>query len=119
MWLKTRMQPPWSGIFSPSIQVRRVTASSVGFTMGTATLKVHPRLCWSLRTVTKEHATAKPLPPGGRIEVMSRLPCVVLVPVKPPAIAKSRLAVDDVRRTAYARAFALDTIAAARAVPDV
>ena len=30
MWLATTMQPPVAGIFSPSIQVREVAASSVG-----------------------------------------------------------------------------------------
>jgi 2-phospho-L-lactate guanylyltransferase len=50
---------------------------------------------------------------------MTPPPYVVLVPVKAPAIAKSRLAVDSGRRTEYARAFALDTIQAARAAAGV
>lgn len=50
---------------------------------------------------------------------MTPPPYVVLVPVKAPAIAKSRLAVDSGRRTAYAQAFALDTIQAARGVAGV
>ncbi|HET7433067.1 MAG TPA: 2-phospho-L-lactate guanylyltransferase [Nocardioides sp.] len=50
---------------------------------------------------------------------MTSPPYVVLVPVKAPTIAKSRLALTAGRRAAYARAFALDTIQAARAVPEV
>ena len=50
---------------------------------------------------------------------MTSPPYVVLVPVKAPTIAKSRLALTAGRRAAYARAFALDTIHAARAVPEV
>ena len=50
---------------------------------------------------------------------MTPPPYVVLVPVKAPAIAKSRLAVDAGRRTEYAQAFALDTIQAALAVAGV
>lgn len=44
---------------------------------------------------------------------------VVIVPVKPPAIGKSRLVLADERRVALATAFALDTVTAARATPGV
>jgi 2-phospho-L-lactate guanylyltransferase len=48
------------------------------------------------------------------------IPFVVLVPVKPPARGKSRLAgLPDDRRAALATAFALDTIAAAQAAEAV
>lgn len=43
----------------------------------------------------------------------------VVVPVKPPALAKSRLRVDGVDRSALARAIALDTIEAAAAAARV
>lgn len=47
-------------------------------------------------------------------------PFVVLVPVKPPALGKSRLAgLPDDRRSALATAFARDTVAAARAAARV
>lgn len=47
-------------------------------------------------------------------------PWVLLVPVKPPEQGKSRLGVlPDGHRTALARAFALDTVAAALACPSV
>src|SRR3954454_15118693 len=49
-WLKTRMQPPVAGIFSPSIQVRFVVANKAGLSTGTARLNAHPRFCWSGRT---------------------------------------------------------------------
>lgn len=46
--------------------------------------------------------------------------CVVVVPVKPPAFGKSRLAgVGDDERRALAQAFALDTVQAAGATPGV
>lgn len=44
---------------------------------------------------------------------------VVLLPVKPPARAKSRLEVEPERRRNLARAFALDTARACLATPDV
>lgn len=50
---------------------------------------------------------------------MTSPPYVVLVPVKAPTIAKSRLAVAAGLRAAYARAFALDTLLAVRAVTGV
>lgn len=50
---------------------------------------------------------------------MKRPPSVVLVPVKPPALAKSRLRVPDDVRPELARAFALDTVAAARQAAGV
>jgi len=52
-------------------------------------------------------------------------PCVVVVPVKPPAVGKSRLAahpfqhLTDEQRRALAEAFALDTVQAANATPGV
>jgi 2-phospho-L-lactate guanylyltransferase len=47
-------------------------------------------------------------------------PVVVVVPVKPPAHAKSRLSgLPDAQRVALARAFALDTVAAALACTTV
>lgn len=54
-----------------------------------------------------------------------RARCVVVVPVKPPAIGKSRLAGDpfqhlpDEQRRELAEAFALDTVQAAAATPGV
>ncbi len=51
-WLSTTMQPADSGILSPSIQVREVAASRVGFKMTTPTLIAQPRFCCSLRTFT-------------------------------------------------------------------
>lgn len=50
---------------------------------------------------------------------MKRPHFVVLVPVKPPAVGKSRLRVPDHVRPGLATAFALDTIAAARATSAV
>ncbi|KQV65982.1 hypothetical protein ASC64_14010 [Nocardioides sp. Root122] len=54
----------------------------------------------------------------------SRPPCVVVVPVKPPAFGKSRLGgagqgLPDDQRRELAEAFALDTVEAARATPGV
>lgn len=51
-------------------------------------------------------------------------PCVVVVPVKPPAFGKSRLAgadqgLPDDQRRELAQAFALDTVGAALATPGV
>lgn len=47
-------------------------------------------------------------------------PCVVIVPVKPPALAKSRLVpLPADQREELARAFALDTVAVARRTPGV
>ena len=46
--------------------------------------------------------------------------CVVVVPVKPPALGKSRLVgLTDEQRRELAEAFALDTVAAAAATPGV
>ena len=46
--------------------------------------------------------------------------CVVVVPVKPPALGKSRLAgLPDEQRRELAEAFALDTVAATAATPGV
>lgn len=50
---------------------------------------------------------------------MKRPPSVVLVPVKAPDLAKTRLHVPDDLRPTLARAFALDTAAAARRTPGV
>jgi 2-phospho-L-lactate/phosphoenolpyruvate guanylyltransferase len=53
------------------------------------------------------------------------LPCVVVVPVKPPAVGKSRLVahpfqhLTDGQRRELAEAFALDTVQAAAATPGV
>lgn len=44
---------------------------------------------------------------------------VVIIPVKPPAVGKSRLAMSDDRRSALATSFALDTIDAAVAADQV
>ena len=66
MWLNTTMQPPVAGIFSPSIQVRLVVASSVGLTIGTAKLNAQPRFCCSLRTVTEVLRRTGPGRAGGR-----------------------------------------------------
>ena len=54
----------------------------------------------------------------------SRPPCVVVVPVKPPAFGKSRLGgpdqgLPDEQRRELAQAFALDTVQAALATPGV
>lgn len=53
-----------------------------------------------------------------------RAPCVVVVPVKPPAFGKSRLGgshggMPDEQRRELAQAFALDTVGAARTTPGV
>lgn len=53
---------------------------------------------------------------------VSRPPCVVVVPVKPPAFGKSRLGdqgLPDEQRRELARAFALDTVEAALATAGV
>lgn len=50
---------------------------------------------------------------------MKRPPFVVLVPVKSPTVGKSRLQVPDHLRPGLATAFALDTIASARAADGV
>jgi 2-phospho-L-lactate guanylyltransferase len=50
---------------------------------------------------------------------MKRPSFVVLVPVKPPAVGKSRLQVPDHLRPGLATAFALDAVAAAHATPGV
>lgn len=50
---------------------------------------------------------------------MKRPSFVALVPVKAPALGKSRLRVPDHLRPGLAAAFALDTVAAARATPAV
>lgn len=50
---------------------------------------------------------------------MKRPPFVVLVPVKSPAVGKSRLQVPDHLRPGLAAAFARDTVAAARRTPGV
>src|SRR5690349_19543889 len=132
MWLKTRMQPPVSGILSPSIQVRVVVASRVGFTIGTATLNAHPRFCCSFRTFTdagysvvrraRGDATSLDgaVPGPDRIVAMSAPGHVLLVPVKPPAHGKSRLlGVPDERRRELAAAFALDTVTTCLSTPGV
>src|SRR5215207_6786215 len=53
-WLKTTMQPPVVGTFSPPRHERVVVASSVGFTTDTARLYAQPRGCCRSRTVTRE-----------------------------------------------------------------
>ena len=132
-WLNTRMQPPVAGIFSPSIQVRRVVASRLGLTMATATPIAQPRFCCGGRTrrtvtcvlplstvsvtcraerrVCGGQATRSRRRPRGpdRIDAMTGSTYVVLLPVKPPARGKSRLEVDPDRRRGLAAAFALDT----------
>ena len=153
MWLIATMQPPVAGIFSPSIQVREVAASSVGLRMDAATVMAQPRSCSSFltRTVTsplscpwnapsgrrslrREQATrsdgswdaSAALSSGGRIggdvhphpapDPTPDAPrrCVVVVPVKPPALGKSRLVgLSDEQRRELAEAFALDTVQAA------
>src|SRR4051812_48789254 len=140
-WLKTRMQPPVAGIFSPSIQVRRVVASNVGLRMGTARLKAHPRFSRSGRTgrtVTLASSTSRALNEPAprrcaglrllgrslpkwpdRIDAMSGSSYVVLLPVKPPARGKSRLEVDPARRRGLAAAFALGTARACLAATRV
>lgn len=50
---------------------------------------------------------------------MNRPPFVILVPVKAPALGKTRLRVPGPLRTDLATAFALDAMAAARVTPDV
>jgi 2-phospho-L-lactate guanylyltransferase len=50
---------------------------------------------------------------------MKRPSFVVLVPVKPPAVGKSRLQVPDHLRPGLATAFALDTVTAAHRSPGV
>ena len=52
---------------------------------------------------------------------MSRVPCfAVVVPVKPPAVGKSRLAgLPDEQRRELAAAFAVDTVTAVLATPSV
>lgn len=56
-----------------------------------------------------------PREPGGRPQRV-----VVVVPVKPPIVGKSRLGgLPDALREEYAAAFALDTVAAALAAPGV
>src|SRR6476620_2352910 len=142
MWLRTRMKPPRSGIFSPSIQSCRVVASSTGLMMATSMLNAHPLGCCSLRTFT--YVPVVPLaprprralrrvkatrcgrsgalpdtPPGprrsppARIDAMTSPQYAVLVPVKPPARGKSRLVgPSDDRRRDLAAAFALDTVSA-------
>ena len=55
-----------------------------------------------------------------RTAVTTRPTCVVVVPVKPPALGKSRLVgLTDEQRRELAEAFALDTVAAARATAGV
>lgn len=53
------------------------------------------------------------------IGTVSASPVVVIVPVKPPSVGKSRLGLSASRRTALATAFALDTLTAAAATPSV
>ena len=112
------MQPPDAGIFSPSIQFGLVVASSIGLMIGTPMPKAQPRLspdpphghrCLPLRFRRSGYSSVRP-PQVERIGPMY----VVLVPVKPPSVGKSRLVglPDDARRE-LATAFALDTVAAA------
>jgi 2-phospho-L-lactate guanylyltransferase len=59
-----------------------------------------------------------------RTSAADHAPCVVVVPVKPPAFGKSRLGaadqgLPDEQRRELAQAFALDTVEAARATPGV
>ena len=62
-----------------------------------------------------------PAPPDRpETPVRTRPTCVVVVPVKPPALGKSRLVgLADEPRRELAEAFALDTVAAARATTGV
>ena len=83
--------------------------------MDTARLNAQPRFCWSPRTVTRCRLLVA-LVTTERIEAMY----VVLVPVKPPAIGKSRLAgLPDEERRSLAAAFALDTVTACQAASSV
>lgn len=50
---------------------------------------------------------------------MDQQPYVVVVPVKPPAVGKSRLGLGGERRRELASAFALDTVTACLATPAV
>src|SRR4051812_32804053 len=123
MWFSTRMKPPDSGMFSPPSHSWVVVANSAGFTMATPRVHAHPRFCCNLRTVTGRRLLGHRALAGerpDRIETMSAQQFVVLVPVKPPAVGKSRLlGLDaDVRR-ALAEAFAQDTVAACLAADRV
>src|SRR6476660_8943400 len=149
MWLIATMHPPVAGIFSPSIQVREVAASRVGLRIDAATVIAHPR-SWSSFLTRTSPLLALPVrecrllgrtgrgPPAARwcrmggSAVMTALPdrpetpvatrptCVVVVPVKPPALGKSRLVgLTDEQRRELAEAFALDTVAAAGATTGV
>src|SRR5690349_8720650 len=135
MWLIATMQPPVAGIFSPSIQVREVAASSVGLRIDAATVIAQPRSCSTFLTRTRHlshlwigsrllgHIGGGPAPPrwhrvGGSEVMPAPVPapetpvrCVVVVPVKPPALGKSRLVgLTDEQRHELAEAFALDTV---------
>src|SRR4051794_18143869 len=120
MWFSTRMNPPDTGMFSPPSHVRLVVSSSSGFTMATPMVHAHPRLCCSLRTVTDAgYSDTVPLPWSGLTgswPMSAHRPdhrFVVLVPVKPPAVGKSRLlGLDAAVRRSLAEAFAQDTVAA-------
>src|SRR3954452_4788739 len=125
MWFSARMKPPRSGMFSPPIHSRMVVASSTGFMIGTAMLHAHPRFCCNLRTVTCAGYSVKDRDPchlqrPDRIGAMPDHAYAVLVPVKPPAVGKSRLVGlgPDTRR-ALAEAFALDTVTACLAAQQV
>src|SRR6478672_1404810 len=146
------MHPPVAGIFSPSIQVREVAASSVGLRIVAATVIAQPRSCSSFLTRTRHLPSVVlradvasrllgrtgrgPAPPRWRrmggsavmsaphdrpeTPVTTRPTCVVVVPVKPPALGKSRLVgMTDEQRRELAEAFALDTVAAAAATAGV
>src|SRR3954452_4098014 len=115
MWLTTRMKPPSAGSFSASIHLCFVVASRIGLTMGTPIPHAQPRFpSWSCRTFTRDRLVpiaeaghGWPDRPAERMPAMQKY--VALVPVKPPALGKSRLVglADDDRR-ALAAAFALD-----------
>src|SRR3954468_25104056 len=120
MWLMTRMKPPSAGIFSPSIHLCRVVARRIGLTMGTAIHHAQPRLpSWKRRTFTRDRLVVPAgTEPPASMEQMQRY--VALVPVKPPALGKSRLVgLADADRRALAAAFALDTVAACMAASTI
>src|SRR6476469_8813547 len=83
MWLIATMHPPVAGIFSPSIQVREVAASSVGLRIDAATVIAHPRSCSSFLTRTRHLSLARrfPLPAAQATRSEgSRTACAALVP---------------------------------------
>ncbi len=108
MWLKARMQPPVSGILSPSIHVREAIIDSTGLTIDEPTANAHPR--GSCNFLTRSLTMT-----GFQMMTHSvRSHYVALVPMKPPAVAKSRMTLMPAIRQALAQAFGEDTMAALR-----